>query len=541
MLGSVESTKKPASSGKSVVVSEYSVPGSITPGARSFTSDEHHGDLDRSRQGVMFNSIELDTIHPPKPVLASDRVLFAETAVPSPDVTIDQQCNTNDEESQPDGSTRPNALPSGLRRFCFRWLTAYRMLFAMTLAINLVVLSLLIAFDVRSVGVLDAVAANLTVSVLVRQEDLINLSFSLVAKIPSTLPLAFRKIIADSHHYGGVHIGCAVSALCWYMLFVILSTLQCARRVAEGSISGWHWADLATTYAFLAFILVICVSAIPRLREKFHNSFERTHRFGGWSAILVIWINSGIHTVVDPAHTALYYSPSIWMLAVTTFLIVLPWLRIRRIPIVASAVSNREVKLTFPYANMAYTSTARFSLSPLTEWHAFATIPAPDGTCASVIVSAAGDWTKSLAASPPSHIWIRAPAAMNFLAFAPVFNSLLLVATGAGIGPLLSLLASPAIATMKTAAKVVKVMWCVYGADAAHWAFVQDAIRAVDPAPSIFDSKLGRVDVVFEAAYAARVNGVEAVMVVSNKKVTDQVVRKVKGGGRAAYGAVFDS
>jgi hypothetical protein len=76
---------------------------------------------------------------------------------------------------------------------------------------------------------------------------------------------------------------------------------------------------------------------------------------------------------------------------------------------------------------------------------------------------------------------------------------------------------------MKTAAKVVKVMWCVYGADAAHWAFVQDAIRAVDPAPSIFDSKLGRVDVVFEAAYAARVNGVEAVMVVSNKKVTDQV------------------
>jgi hypothetical protein len=34
---------------------------------------------------------------------------------------------------------------------------------------------------------------------------------------------------------------------------------------------------------------------------------------------------------------------------------------------------------------------------------------------------------------------------------------------------------------------------------------------------------------------------VEAVMVVSNKRVTEEVVENVKGKGGAAYGAVFDS
>jgi hypothetical protein len=398
-----ESTKTPASSGKSVV-SEYSDPGSTTPKAQSVTSDEQdqeqHGDWEHSGPGPTFVDIQLEPIYPPKPVLAEDRVLPVE--LPQSDVAIDQERNANERESRPNNSTRANSPLSGVRRFCYRWLTAYRMLIALTFAINMVMLSVLVALNFRPVGVLEAVAANLMISVLVRQEDLINFSFSLVARIPSSLPLAFRKIIADSHHYGGVHIGCGISALAWYILFVVVNTWACVRRVADGSITAWQWADLATTYTFLVFVLLMCISALPRLREKFHNSFERTHRFGGWCAILVIWLNCGIHTIVDPNHTPLYKSRAIWLLAFTTFLIILPWLRIRRIPIHAQAISNREVKLTFPYAHMAYTSTSRFSTAPLTEWHAFATIPAPDGATASIIISAAGDWTKSLIAAPPS-------------------------------------------------------------------------------------------------------------------------------------------
>ncbi|KAJ4375889.1 hypothetical protein N0V83_001167 [Neocucurbitaria cava] len=430
---------------------------------------------------------------------------------------------------------------SRFRRLQLHWLTAYRLLIGLTLAINLAVLIAWLNTYLPLAGLLQATSTNLFVAVLIRQEDLLNASFFLLAKIPLRLPLRIRKTIADFHHYGGFHIGCALSALMWYCVFVAANTIHTIKNVNRGNMTAWMWADIVTCYAFLTFILFICVTAHPRLRVKFHNTFEHTHRFGGWAAILVLWINSGVGTKAQNADQPLYQSPALWLLAATTFLIILPWLRIRRVPIHAALVSSREVKLTFPYPGMPYTSTTRFSLSPLMEWHAFATIPSDDGFTANIIISQAGDWTRNLIKNPPQRIWIRKPATANFLAFTPVFNSVLLVATGAGIGPMLSLLQSPAVAKMKTEGRQVRVMWCVYDPDAPHWKFVQEVIRKVDPMPKIFDSKQGRPDVVFEAMYMKHACDIETVMVVSNKKVTDEVVREVKAHGGAAYGAVFDS
>jgi hypothetical protein len=438
-------------------------------------------------------------------------------------------------------SAKSGVWLSRLRRHCLHWLTAYRVLMAVTFIINAICLGLFIDFERPLQGVLVATAANLLISVLVRQEDLINLSFGLIAKIPSTLPLGLRKTIADFHHYGGVHIGCAVSALLWYGFFIYVNTRACMYASSYGYMTNWHWADIITCYLFLLFITAMCLTAIPRLREKLHNQFERIHRFGGWLSIAVLWINAGISTITTGV--PLYRSISIWLLLIATLLILLPWLRIRSISITATPISAREVKLTFPYASMPYTSTARFSSNriPILEWHAFATIPSPDGLRADIIISAAGDWTKSIIANPPDKIWIRNPPAANFLSFAPLFHSLLLIATGAGIGPMLSLLQSPTISSMRAIGKKIKVMWCVYEPDAPHWEFVQKVIRNVDKEPKIFDSRKGRPDVAFEAGEMMASEGIEGVMVVSNKKVTEEVVRGVKGRGGAAYGAVFDS
>lgn len=438
-------------------------------------------------------------------------------------------------------SVESGVRASRLQRWRLHWLTAYRVLVAVTLVSNALILGSLIKLELSRPNILVATAANLLISILVRQEDLINLSFSLISRIPSNTPLGLRKVIADFHHYGGIHIGCAVSALLWYCVFVYANTRSCITTAQHGGMTKWLWADIVTCYVFLVFIAAMCLTAIPHLREKIHNQFERIHRFGGWLSLAVLWINAGITTIIEPSHTPLYKSKSIWLLTAATLVIILPWLRIRRVTITAQSISSREVKLTFPFTNMPYTSTCRFSLSPIIEWHAFATIPSPNGLSAHIIISAAGDWTKRIISSPPKHIWIRKPPAANFLAFSPVFNSLLLVATGAGIGPMLSLLSSPAIARMRAQGRVVRVMWCVYDPNAAHWEFVQQIIRAVDPAPRIFDSRLGRPDIAFEARDLADKENIEAVMVVSNKKVTNQVVAEVKGHGGAAYGAVFDS
>lgn len=436
--------------------------------------------------------------------------------------------------------TRKRAAPGRWRRFYLDWLTLYRLLIFSVVFINLVILISQTVVNPVVEALLTATAANIMAAVLLRQEEVINTSFMLVSRIPSNLPFACRKTVGDFHHYGGLHVGCALSALLWYIAFAGLNTVRVFDLLQLGNMTKMLYIDIIVAYAALLAILFVCITATPRLRVQFHNTFEATHRFGGWAALLVLWIHAGITSLTLDTAPPLYTLPSVWMLAITTLIIILPWLRIRRVSINTYPVSAREIQLTFPYASMPYTSTIRISTRPLTEWHAFATIPVSSTTC-KMIISQAGDWTRSIITSPPEQIWIRHPPMLNFLAFAPLFNSLLLVATGAGIGPMLSLLTSPFISRMLCEGRKIKVMWCAYEPHVAHWAFVRDAIGEVDKQPRFFDSRAGRPDVAFEARWMAQTEGVEAVMVVSNPKVTKEVVDECKIAGLAAYGAVFDS
>lgn len=547
MTRTLEPTKSPEVSHQTLASSVVDVSGNTplgNPPHNDFDMDQKRSRADSHHSPSDENSIA----YPSKTFRPGLKTVSSEPEVGARHVMSTQKsaivtCKEDMEAQNPASgrSVESGVRASRLQRWRLHWLTAYRVLVAVTLVSNALILGSLIKLDLPRPNILVATAANLLISILVRQEDLINLSFGLIARIPSSTPLGLRKVIADFHHYGGIHIGCAISALLWYCVFVYANTRSCVTAAQYGDMTNWHWADIVTCYVFLVFIASMCLTAIPRLREKIHNQFERIHRFGGWLSLAVLWINAGITTIIDPSHTPLYNNKSIWLLTAATLVIILPWLRIRRVAITTQLISSRELKLSFPFPNMPYTSTCRFSLSPIIEWHAFATIPSPDALSAHIIISAAGDWTKRIISSPPEHIWIRNPPAANFLAFSPVFNSLLLVATGAGIGPMLSLLTSPAIARMRAQGRVVRVMWCVYDPNAPHWEFVQRTIRAVDPAPCIFDSRAGRPDIAFEARDLAEKEHLEAVMVVSNKKVTNQVVAEVKGHGGAAYGAVFDS
>jgi hypothetical protein len=444
---------------------------------------------------------------------------------------------TVDEEGRP---THERATSGRWQRIRLHWFTAYRVLIFSVIAINMAAMIAQLMINPAVEVSLTATAANIMAAVLLRQEELINLSFKLISKLPPSLPLCIRRTIGDLHHFGGVHVGCALSALLWYIMFAGLNTVRVLGLLPLDHMTTILYIDIIASYLTLVIILAICLTAIPRFRVRFHNTFEATHRFGGWAALLVLWIHAGITTLTPDASIPLYAHPSLWLLALTTILIVIPWLRMRRVPITAHRLSARELQLTFPHACMPYTSTLRFSTAPLTEWHAFATIPASAST-SRIIISKAGDWTATMLAHPPARLWIRNPPTLNFLAFVPLFNSALLVATGAGIAPVLSLLSSPAVQRMRAEQRGVRIMWCVADPYAAHWGFVIDAIRDVDAEAVVFDSRVARPDVAFEARWLAEKERVEAVFVVSNPRVTNEVVGECKVGGIAAYGAVFDS
>lgn len=103
-----------------------------------------------------------------------------------------------------------------------------------------------------------------------------------------------------------------------------------------------------------------------------------------------------------------------------------------------------------------------------------------------------------------------------------MFESILLVATRAGIGPMLSYLSS--ITNKVLQCKTVKVLWCAHYLGALHWKFAQDIIRRVDQMPNIIDSRHGRPGMVCEA----------------RRIVHGWAPEAVNGDGVAAYGATFD-
>jgi hypothetical protein len=58
----------------------------------------------------------------------------------------------------------------------------------------------------------------------------------------------------------------------------------------------------------------------------------------------------------------------------------------------------------------------------------------------SIIVSGAGDFTNRIIAEPPRYLWVSGIPTYGMLGVAPLFQSVLLIATGPGIGPRLSII-----------------------------------------------------------------------------------------------------
>jgi hypothetical protein len=112
-------------------------------------------------------------------------------------------------------------------------------------------------------------------------------------------------------------------------------------------------------------------------------------------------------TPEPPMWIATISSPILWMLIVITCCLLAPWLNLRKVPVTAEQLSDHAVRLHFTYTTPPLCSAPRLSDKPLREWHAFASIPEDSGDGFSVLVSAAGDWTKKIIKDPPKYLWKR--------------------------------------------------------------------------------------------------------------------------------------
>jgi len=170
----------------------------------------------------------------------------------------------------------------------------------------------------------------------------------------------------------------------------------------------------------------------------------------------------------------------------------------------------------------------------LVEWHAFATIAKPGEKGFSVVVSKAGDWTTRQIKTAPTKMWVKGVPTCGALRICPLFRSIVLVATGSGIGPCLPVLMAKKMN--------VRVFWSTPNPEKTFGQEIIDAVKTADPRAVIHDTRtMGRPDMVAITWRLLIESGAEAVAIISNKKLTQKVVYGMEARGVPAYGAIFDS
>jgi NAD(P)H-flavin reductase len=438
--------------------------------------------------------------------------------------------------------SRTRRLHHFLRTVVF---TVYRQLLTLICIINLIAIVVIIASEsglpLRIAA--TAAVANLTATVLIRQDYIRNILFRVCWSIPHTAPLWLRKRLAKIYENGGVHTGGAVCAIGWHVAFVSILTRNYVRGQHQDTVL------LSLCYTLLAILVAIAVLALPQIRGRYHNLFENVHRLGGWSCIIVFWAilvlcarsEANSSEDVTLAH-ALVHSAAFWLLLVISVHVIYPWMLLRKVPVIkVEYLSDRAVRLYFsPKESIPPLYGVSISDAPLREWHSFAAIPdtgAADGGAASCIVSKAGDWTARTVDHPADFYYMRGCHVTGTLYMAKVFKRVVIMATGSGVGPCLALFGHAS----KTK---IRFLWFASSPRSTFGENIISRVLEQDPQAVIWDTQMrgqARPDVVTMAHALYMTMEAEAVFFISNKKLTRKVVRELKVLGVPAYAPVFDS
>ncbi len=416
----------------------------------------------------------------------------------------------------------------------------YHRLIALTIIVNLAYFwrnldSLWTAglgFDLVTLS--NLIIANFFVAIIIRQQYVINFLFWAATSVPTSWPLSIRWLMGKVYHFGGLHVGGSVVGTIWFATFVGSLTYR-----AVNGLAGTTTSLMVVTYSLLALLLFIIVMSMPPIRAKYHDNFELTHRFGGWASLILFWTQTMLFVNTQRADasfgSALITTPAFWMLLIITFSIILPWLRLKKVPIIIENPSNHVALVKFDHGVTPFAgSSTAVSHNPLIEWHSFANVPSPHEEGFRLTISRAGDWTGEFIDDLPSHVWVKGIPTAGVGNIDKLFKRVVWIATGSGVGPTL-----PHLLTQEVPARLV---WSTRTPRKTYGDDLVDEILAVEPNALIWDTnENGRPDLVQLAYDAVQEFDAEAVIIISNKKLTWQVVYGMESRGIPAYGAIWDS
>lgn len=503
------------------------------------------------RQDSAFHNMEAAReVTKPLPVIIQES---PQTSFENLDLEKGLRCHTKHLSTSTANTSSDELLPDPTGSHTGHWLRhrgliAYRWFLIPIVAVNIGVACWILDRGIKDQHyplsyLATATAANLCASILIRSEPVINMLFTVFSSVPTWFPLVVRRICANVYHIGGIHVGCAIAAVIWFIIFAVGTNIDLAKDPNARAIS---LAPTILTNFVLLLLLSMTALSQPTLRNKYHDAWERLHRFGGWTILGLYWILVGLSTKDlnrgsgMPTSEAYLRNPSIWLITAATLAIIFPWLFLRRVPVRSEVLSTHAVRLHFD-SEVAPGHGVRLAERALGDWHGFATITNglgnnldSNGKGYSVIVSRAGDFTGRCIDTAPTHIWRRGVPTYGVLRIATLFKSVVIVATGSGIGPCLSIFPYQQVA--------MRILWTAPNHEKTFGKSIMNDVRRRDPDAIIYNTReSGKPDMSLLTYRLYKESGAEAVLVISNKRFTQQIVFDMEKRGIPAYGAIFDS
>jgi len=437
-----------------------------------------------------------------------------------------------------DAPRRPTELPPPISRWHVfirhPWLMPYNRLIVGLVALNVLAFGQL-ATGWRVVGhgiglgaLSNLVLANFALGLIIRTQDVINLLFRVATAVPKSWPIGLRWAAAKVYHFGGIHVGAFFSGTVWLTLYALAAS-QAASPVPAGLV--------AMVWVHVAILVAVSIVALPSLRARYHDVFERVARFGGWASLALFWVQTV--SLLDVSARGLVgaalASPQVWVLLGLTFIVALPWLRLRRVPVHISTPSSHVALSRFDYGVTPFEGcSVELSRSPLLEWHAFATIVTPGTDGYRLAISRAGDWTGALVDDAPKSLWVKGIPTAGVGNVERCFERVVWVATGSGVGPCIPHLLAGRVPS--------RLVWSTRDPVATYGEELVGEILDAQPDAVIWNTQTqGKPDLA-ALAYRAYVEfDAEAVICISNKKLTWKLTHALESRGIPTFGAIWDS
>ncbi|MEX0317400.1 MAG: hypothetical protein AB3N21_05600 [Ruegeria sp.] len=377
-------------------------------------------------------------------------------------------------------------------------------------------------------AIADMALINLSMGILIRQQRVVNALFWLATRVPVSWPLWIRWGAGKVFHFGGLHSGGTVAGTVW---FGFLLSAMISNRAAGAALPSDLTLGLSATMVILMTLMI--VSALGPIRARFHNTFEKIHRFVGWTVLGLFWAQTV--SITRDAGGELMQTPAFWMLCLITLSIVSPWLTLKRVDVEIVKPSNHAVLARFDYGDTPFPGSSNaISHTPFGEYHSFANIPSPDRSGYRLAISRAGDWTGRFIDNPPDKVWVKGITTSGVARIEVLFRKVVYVGTGSGIGPILPHLLAGDVPN--------RLIWSTRAPRKTYGDALVDEIEAHTENPLIWDTDAqGKPNLSALALQAVRESGAEAVIVISNQKLTRKVVHDMESLGIPAYGAIWDS